>query len=233
MFYLPETAFYVLHRRPYQESSLILDVFTYQSGRLSLIAKGAKRRSRQWATKLQPFILLQGQWRGKGEMASLIDVEIIQQHNLHGRAMLMGFYINELMLRLLQKHAPCPEIFELYNALMYQPLEEKSLRYFEKDLLDTLGYGFSCQVEAETGEPIDVQQTYYFQAQRGFVYPVYHRPEDIHVDGDTIQALQKRYLSSLEHKRQTKQVLRRALAPLLGAKPLYSRTLFYHYYSKF
>lgn len=224
---LPESAFYILHRRPYRETSVIIDAFTYQWGRLSILAKGAKRRSSHWSMCLQPFILLQGQWQGRSELQTLTDVTIVQQHHLQGRTMLMGFYVNELMLRLLQKHAPCPDIFQIYHRLWSHPIDEVGLRYFEKDLLDTLGYGFSCCYEAYTGDPINAEQCYYFHSHKGFVYPVYHKTEGVYIDGSAIQALHQRCLTQKTHKRQCKHVLRQALAPLLGSRPLQSRSLFY------
>lgn len=229
---MTDSAFYILHSRPYQETSVILDAFTWKTGRLSILAKGAKRRSRQWQACLHPFILLQGQWQGRSDLQTLTEVSIVQQHRLQGRSMLMGFYVNELMVRLLQKHAPCPEVFERYHWLLQETITEARLRYFEKDLLDLLGYGFSCQYEAETGELIQPGQSYYFQLERGFVYPSYSKTHDILVEGDTIEALDRRSLASKQQQRQAKYVLRHALKPLLGSRPLHSRQLFYNFISK-
>lgn len=223
---LPETAFYILHRRPYQETSVILDCFSYGSGRLSLIAKGAKRRSKQWRASLQPFVLLQGNWQGRSDLQTLTDVSIVEQHPMRGRTMLIGFYINELMIRVLHKHAPCPDVFELYYQLFHSPMDEPHLRYFEKDLLDILGYGFSCTHEARIGDAIEADKQYYFQTECGFVYPVAHARDNIVVDGATIIALQNRCLQTADQQRQAKYVLRRALHPLLGNRPLKSRSLF-------
>lgn len=223
---LPETAFYILHRRPYQESSVILDCLTYQTGRLSLIAKGAKRRSKQWGTCLQPFVLLQGSWQGRSDLKTLTDIAIIKQHSVRGRNMLIGFYINELMIRLLHKQAPCPEVFQLYHQLFQSPMDEPHLRYFEKDLLDVLGYGFSCRYEANTGNPIEADQQYCFRSECGFVYPLASGVDDRLVDGATIIALYHRCLETNDQQRQAKYILRRALHPLLGQRPLKSRSLF-------
>ena len=110
------TPCFVLHSRSYLESSLILDIFSREYGRLHLIAKGAKREKSVFSGLLQPYQRLLMAWRGKSELMTLVDVEAdIEPYELPDAKTIAGFYLNELLVRLLHQHESHPELFDFYN----------------------------------------------------------------------------------------------------------------------
>src|SRR5512140_3502092 len=137
---------YILHHRPYRDTSRILDVITREHGRLTLFARGVRGPKAKLASVLQPFQLLLLSWSGRGEAAQLTGAELADSHPPLPAASLMGsFYLNELLMKLTTRHDPQPALFDHYHATVAAlrggvPLEP-SLRIFEKRLLDCLGYG--------------------------------------------------------------------------------------------
>ncbi|MDQ7073899.1 MAG: DNA repair protein RecO [Gammaproteobacteria bacterium] len=137
----------VLHRRPYQNSSLLLEVYTPEFGRVGLVARGARRNKSPWRGLLQPFTPLLLSWTGRGELYSLIHAEESQAaFALHSQSLLCGFYLNELLMRLSEREDPLPELFSLYQQGLVQLSDhnpdtlEAVLRLFELRLLALLGY---------------------------------------------------------------------------------------------
>ena len=130
---------YVLHARPFRETSLLLDVFTCDHGRISLIAKGAKRAKSTKSALLQPFSAITISWCGRSDLQTLTHVEARQvSKRLMGKALLCGLYINELLIKLLHRHDPYTRLFHAYEQLIKQLIEtndlEISLRVFELQL---------------------------------------------------------------------------------------------------
>ena len=139
---------FVLHTRHYRDSSLLLDVFTAQCGRISLVAKGARRpvRGRANAAILQPFIPLLLSFSGRSELKTLTGSEVAgQTQALKGDRLFSGIYLNELMIRLLHQQDAHPSLFVAYgNAVASLGSAESMddvLRRFEFSLLQELGYG--------------------------------------------------------------------------------------------
>lgn len=163
---------YVLHRRPYGETSLLAELFTRESGRLGVIAKGAQGRGgRGRGGGLQPFQPLLVSWRGRGELPVLADWEAASPPlPLQGDALLGGFYLNELLLRLCRRHDPHPELFLAYARALGDLGEARPLvpvlRSFEKALLDSLGLG-PMLTEDRNGAPIHPGQWYRCAPQGG------------------------------------------------------------------
>jgi len=225
---------YILHRRPYRESSLLLEGMTAGEGRFGLIARGARRggRQRSQAALLQPFIPLWLNWGGRGELALLTGVEArAEQPRLQGRGLLSGFYLNELLLRLLPRHDPHPALFAAYEAALSRlsaPPEEAewALRRFEVRLLQELGYGLSLRETADDGAPV--------QPAGGYCYHLEHGPlamqecgcEGVSVRGETLLALAREEPPGPEIRREAKRLLRTVLNLYLGERPLHSRALF-------
>lgn len=137
---------FILHRRPYRNTSLILDLFTKYHGRLSVVARSARGLKSRYRGVLQLFTPLLVSFSGKTELKSLGQVELTDTtYALEGQALLCAFYLNELLQRLLLQEDPYPDLFEDYQLnLMILEKKQKiqaNLRYFEKRLLDQLGYG--------------------------------------------------------------------------------------------
>lgn len=223
---------FILHRRPYRESSLLLEVFSSTQGRLGVIAKGVFRKSREAGAALQPFRPLQLDWSGRGELGILTGHEVEGPLILNGGAnLLCGFYLNELLLRLLPRHDPHPDLFDEYAAalsgLRVGPLPEVSLRLFEMRLLATLGYGLTLDRDVLTGEGIDAEAIYLYRAERG---PSRHwtdpRQSGVQLRGRSLTALAVGKIDDPAVLKDLKRLLRFVLKPHLGDKPLASRAWF-------
>ncbi len=163
---------FVLHSYPYRETSLIVETFTRNHGRIALVARGARRpRSlvRGMLLQFQPLLL---SWSGKGELRTLHKAEWqggLPQ--LGGRALLCGFYLNELMLKLLAREDAHESLFETYHAalaaLSNGSEHAMTLRSFERRLLSEAGYALTLDRDADSGEGIRADCTYYYLMERG------------------------------------------------------------------
>ena len=150
---------FILHTRPYRETSLLVDLFTREHGRFSLISKGCKRKASRPAGLYFPFRPLLVSWAGKGELPTLTGIEQGLHHPLPGMAgQQAGYYVNELLLKLLHRHDPHEALFDLYSELVDRLVEGADiaihLRLFEKHLLGEIGFGLVLDHDVETGEEI-------------------------------------------------------------------------------
>jgi len=215
---------FVLHRRPYKETSQLLDLFSLQQGRCS-----ALHRTNRKNPSLQPFVPYQLQFSGKGDLKYTKAVEVLAApFSLTGRRLYCGFYLNELMVRLTWKGEPNPELFSLYRdslrALQESEHEEPVLRRFEFHLLAILGYSYQWQSDS-SGQPIAPSGSYTFDPGLGFVASFDVGRQGL-ISGKDLLAIAADDWSQPSSWQVAKQVARLALQPLLGDKPLTSRTLF-------
>jgi DNA repair protein RecO (recombination protein O) len=164
---------YVLHSRPYRETSLLLECLTRDHGRIGVVARGVRReRSRLQRAQLEPFQSLAMDLLQRGELAALQAVEGAGAPvRLIGDAGLAGLYLNELVVRLTGRQDPQPELFAAYAQTLprlatSEPLAW-SLRRFERDLLEAIGYGLQLAFEAESGEPVEPDQLYRYTVEQG------------------------------------------------------------------
>jgi DNA repair protein RecO (recombination protein O) len=215
---------YVLHSRAYRETSALVDFLTPQ-GRLRAVLRGARGRA---GTLARPFVPLEVELRGRGELKSVGRLEAGGVPNLlSGEALFSGLYLNELLIRLLPAEDPHPAVFEHY-ALTLQALAqgrplEPLLRAFEWRLLDQLGYGFALDVDLH-GQPIAAGGLYRLQADVGLV-PVGQLQPGI-FQGAELLAMAQADWSAAGALAAAKRLMRQALAPHLGGRPLVSRELF-------
>jgi DNA repair protein RecO (recombination protein O) len=226
---------FVLHARDYSETSLILEVFTVRHGRAGLLAKGARRPSSRVRGLLKPFQPLRLSWTGRGELPVLTGAEPDgEAPALAGQSLYCGFYLNELLVRLLHRHDPHEALYGAYRdalgALTDIAHAEVALRLFEKRLLGEMGYGLVLDREVATNAPIDAEAWYDYVPERGPVrlpHPELGRAQGIVVRGATLAALAREALTEHETLRETKRLMRALLARHLGDKPLHSRKLFH------
>lgn len=221
---------FVLHQRPYQETSYLIEAFTAGFGRIGLVAKGARRPTSRMRGILQPFRPLLLSWSGRRELVSLTRAETVGwEQPPAGRALFSGFYINELIMRLLHRNDAHPELFAVYRAALSDlgkdGNQEAFLRIFEKRLLDAIGYGLVLDREAESGEAIQPETLYCYRRDQGPVLSAGHHSTGLHVHGNTLLALQKEQLNGGEDLRESKQLMRFVLKSYLGEKPLATREL--------
>ena len=162
-------ACYILHRRPYRESSLLLDVFTYQHGKVSILAKGAYKSKSARSAQLQPFQPLLLDWSGSASLKTLTKLEAPSPAiKLQGLSLYAAMYINELLYRLLQDGQAMFDLFECYitalDSLCQSSNIESPLRAFEARLLFALGLMPDLAFDWQ-GNPINASQTYYLSGE--------------------------------------------------------------------
>jgi DNA repair protein RecO (recombination protein O) len=225
---------FVLHHRPYRETSLLLDLFTPEHGRISAVARGVRQTRSKWRSILQPFIPLMISWQGKTELMTLVSAETNGlAGRLQGECLLSGLYLNEILMRLLQKHDPHPQLYTIYQQTLLElqssRLEQKTLRLFEKKLLDELGYGLQLMHEVSEGQPFQTEKYYRFHPEHGF--EIYCGAESVVLPlnvfaGKSLLALAAEQLDDVSCLRDAKRLMRLALTPLLGQGKLHSRRLF-------
>lgn len=166
---------YVLHARPYRETSLLLECLTREHGRLGVVARGVRgERARLRRAQLEPFQPLALDLLLRGEMATLNAVETVGTSlRLPGDAGLAGLYLNELVVRLTERQDPFPLLFDAYAQTLARLARDEplawSLRRFERDLLEAIGYGLQLQYESDTGEPLAPDAYYRYQVEQGAV----------------------------------------------------------------
>ena len=220
---------YLLHRRPYRETSLLIEAFTASAGRIALIAKGARGGHKGQAAMLQPFQPLLISWTLRGEVGTLTAVEPREPMvALSGTDLFSGFYLNELLMRLLARNDPYPGLFESYDKTLHLLTDpsraEWSLRLFERDLLESLGYGLLLEQSAE-GQPIQPHLNYCYHLEHGPA-PAGEQERCLRIGGQTLLALASGEVPGEQARREAKRLMRAALGLYLGNKPLQSRELF-------
>ena len=215
---------YVLHSRAYRESSALVDLLTPQ-GRLRAVLRGARGKA---GTLARPFIPIEVELRGRGELKNIGRLEAAGIPNLlMGEALYSGLYLNELLIRLLPAQDPYPAIFEHYAltvlALTQGRALEPLLRAFEWRLLDELGYGFALDHDCH-GQPVTAGRLYRLQVDSG-LEPVEQFQPGVFQGGDLL-AMAKADWTAPGALSAAKRLMRQALAPHLGGRPLVSRELF-------
>lgn len=220
----------VLHRRPYRDTSLLLEVFTAGHGRVGLVARGVRGKRTAKAALLQPFQAVVMSWRGSGELKTLTDVESDgASAPLISEAIPAGFYLCELILRTCHRDDPHPRLFgQLKEALagLGRSLDQSALRGFEKVLLEEIGYGLQLDRQADNGSPVLPERRYCYIAEQG-VWPVEAAPRHgVEIGGAALLALARGEQGHPAWQAETKALMRAALAPVLGHRPLRSRELY-------
>lgn len=222
---------YVLHHRPYSETSLLLEVYTRHHGRIGLIAKGARRPRSPARGLLAPFQPVLISYSGKGELAVVTGVEPNGlAHALAGEPLYCGFYLNEMLMRVTARYDAHERLFDLYHATLARLATDAdlppALRVFEKRLLSELGYGLLLDRDATSKAPIAPDAQYDYIPETGPV-PVTggHVFHGVEVSGAALLALASENIAEPEHLRAARAVLRACLARHLGDRPLESRRL--------
>ncbi len=228
-----EHAGFLLHRRRYRETSALVDLMLRDGGRATLVAQGVFRPKSRLNGVLRPFLPLSVNWRGKGELRTLVAAEpIAAAHDLSGRSLYCGLYLNELLTRLTARGDPHPVLFHDYAkaiaALSAGEKQESALRLFEKRLLETIGYGLALAHDSETGAAILPGLQYTYVLEQGPVgISVERPPPGVPVlSGSTLLCLGAERPMNDGQLREAKALMRFVLTHLLAGKPLVSRTLF-------
>ena len=222
---------FVIHTRPFRDTSLLVDCFTRQYGRLTLVAKGARSPKSQFRALLQPFKLLSLSWQGRGSLKTLIDAESLDQFfSLEKKFLYSALYVNELLLNLVPVEDPSDSLFEHYFQLLISlekqlPLEP-SLRRFEFTFLKEIGYGIDFFSGADNGQLIDQQKLYHYVIGQGFIEALTNHLEQPSILGQTIIAIAEQQYDDAEVLKVAKYISRLTIDDLLDGRPLKSREFF-------
>ena len=222
---------FILHTRPYRNTSKLLEIFSQDYGRCTLVARGARKGQSRIHASLIPFVPLLMSWQGGGEVQTLTGAETEKSPlSISGKQLLNGFYLNELLLRLLPKGDPHVQIYSAYEKTLADMAishgEEVVLRNFERLILTELGYGLLLDCDAETGEEIDANSMYCYDFEKGPVHATTGYSNGVMIRGKTLLALNNSNLDQPDILKEAKMFMRMAIAQHLGDKPLKSRELY-------
>ncbi|MEM9243072.1 MAG: DNA repair protein RecO [Pseudomonadota bacterium] len=222
---------FVLHYRAYRDTSLLVDLLTTKDGRLTVVARAAKRPTSPWKGLLQPFVALNVHYQGKRELKTLYQIEPLGKAiPFTGMTLWCGLYLNELLMKTLHSHDACPNIFALYEQTLIDLAEHTEhqkpiLRRFEKRLLSSLGYDLNLVKEAEHGSNIMADSYYQYLPEHGIIMISPQQTSTVHSNrifsGKSLLAIQQEQWHDDETLRDAKRLLRLALSPLLS-RPLNS-----------
>ena len=217
---------FLLHHRPHGETSLIVDVFTKKNGKMSFIAKGAKKPKSKFFGYLTPFTKLRITYTGRSELKTLtnIDRDFSESTNSLSKTSYSLLYINELLIRLLPKDAVHEDLFQLYENFLAKIHSgeniELTLRSFELDMLEMLGYGLDFVNEIDKNQSIDINKNYSFIPERGF-----RESKNSNFSGKDIINIRMRNLSEVS-KKHLKHITQESIHFCLDGKNLSSREIF-------
>lgn len=224
---------FVLHHRPWRDTSRMLEVFSRDHGRLTLFARGARGPKSKLAGVLRPFEPLLVSWSGRGDAAQLVQAEAAagaagRAASMPAAALMSGWYLNELLLQLTVRNDPQPQVYDLYDATLASLREgaelEPALRRFERRLLELLGYGVDFEREARRGEALREDAYYHFHPGLGFVEMADGAGTEVHTGAVLRQIAADRY-DDRAVLDEARRVLRTALAAALEGRELRTRAV--------
>lgn len=218
---------YVLHHRPYRDTSRILELFTRDHGRVSVFARGARGSGSALISILQPFNRLLVSWSGRGEAGQLTGAEFDgAMQPLPPDRLVHGFYLNELLLKLFARHDSHPDVFALYAHTLEQLKHEepvRPLRLFEKRLLEALGYGLALERDVHDDQPIEPGASYHYRLEQGPVRVHAVMENAVVYSGATLLSLAREELTDAAVCADARRLLRAALDRCLDGRELRSR----------
>jgi DNA repair protein RecO (recombination protein O) len=226
---------FVLHTYPFKETSLVVELFTREFGRVAAVAKGARRPRSAMRGMLQSFQPLLATWSGKNELRNLHSLDWDKGLLLlQGQSLMCGFYMNELLLRLLPREDAHETLFDYYAQTLRDLSKNSSksqdtaitLRRFELKMLQEMGYAVPLEIDEEES-PISSEQAYFYVPERGACHPrtQSQRQNGVQLSGKTLLDMAQDVYSDLQTQQQSKQLMRVLLGHYLGDKPLHTRQL--------
>ena len=224
---------FVLHAHPFSETSLVVDVFSRDHGRLPLLARGARRPRSAMRGMLMCFQPLEIGWFGGGEVRTMARLEWLGGIPLlSGRCLMLGYYLNELLLRMLPREDAHPALFDAYfaalQALARGGADAPELRRFEICLLKELGYGVTLDSDGESGASVQPDMDYHFLLERGPVRKVGadSTAEAQVIRGKTLLDMVADDYRDPQTLQESKLLMRRLLSHHLGGQTLQARRVF-------
>ncbi len=219
---------FVLHSRRYRENSRLVDILTREHGRIALIARISASKGGREMAALQPCHESGFQWRGRHDLQNLVSVDALRHFPLSGEYSLCALYCNELLLYLLPRQLPCPEIYDAYRhtlaALTNDEPAAPHLRRFEAILLDQLGFALDFGI----ADNANAQDRFYFHPEHGLTTSAMAKPS-LTLDADTIRALNQQRYDDRRIAGVARRIFSASIDKLLEGKPLRSRKLLQSY----
>ena len=231
-----DESIFILHQRPFSETSLLIEGFSRNYGRVALLAKGVKKKKSRLRGMLLPFQRVTASWSGKGEIKTMINADMDSYRKaLAGERLFCGYYLNELILLTLQKGDPHEKLFDCYAHTVIQLSEEKDiekiLRIFEKNLLREIGYGLNLTHDVSSGAPIDPNLAYLYICGSGAIPRQSSTDNGVVIQGGSLLALHEETIFSELNRRELKQLTRGVIDYQLGGKTIKSRRMYSYLFS--
>jgi len=219
---------YVLHTYPYKETSLIVEAFTRSHGRVGLLARGARRPRSALRGMLLSFHPLRLSWSGSAELSTLVRAEWVGGVvSPSGQGLMCGFYLNELLLRLLPRNDSHEALFDLYAKSLARLSAAKTyssvLRQFERGFLTELGYSLILDREGSSGAPIDPLKRYAYEPERGPVPAMGLHPGALTVSGRTLLDMAADGYERPQTREEAMLLMRDLIGHRLGGQSLHTR----------
>ena len=218
---------FILHHRPFRDTSMLVDVISRDHGKLALVARGVRSQKSRLRGLLRPFQPLRLSWVLRSDLGTLTGAEIDSGPlSLTGDSLMSGYYLNELLLNLLHRHDPQPETFAAYSATMHRLAATDDpapvLRSFEIELLGLLGYAVNLEYEAASHEAIDPATNYEYRVEQGPARVSRHEGPMV-FSGAQLVAIREQRFDETDTLRAAGRLLRRVIEYHLGGKELMSR----------
>lgn len=213
----------ILHRRAWRDTSFLVEAFSREHGRIGLVAKGARRPAARWRGLLEPLADLRLSWSGRGELFTLTGVEVDRRYDLRDNALMAGFYASELVLRLTAREDAHPRVYDSLRALLHGLADGApavvALRFFERDLLDEIGYGVPLVAASDTGNAVSAEAHYAYHPDRGLRQgPAVNN--EVGISGSALIGLAEGRFASRADVQAARRVLAAAIGAHLGGRPL-------------
>jgi len=223
-------AAFVLHTYPYKETSLIVEAYLREHGRMGLVARGARRPMSSVRGVLLPFQPLLVSWSGRRDLRTLTRAEWRGGYApLRGQALICGFYLNELLLKLLPRDVAHEGLFETYEATLTALAAGGNpsalLRRFEVDLLRELGYAVILDRDVDRDEPVACERSYVYVVERGPVSAASAQRMGVELSGQTLIDMQAGSFTSTATQQESKALMRALINHYLGEQVLHTRQL--------
>jgi len=217
---------YILHHRPFRDTSQILDIVTRDHGKIAVVARGSRGSKSRLAGVLRPFLPLRVSWVAKSDLGTLTGAETTgPPAGMVGDALFSAYYVNELLLHFLHRYDPQPEIFNLYEevikALLITDNIAAALRSFELEFLSLLGYAVNLDQEFGSREPLGSDQNYEYRMEQGPV--LVERTGALVFTGAVYQGIAEQRFEEPDILKAASRLLREIIGFHLGGKELKSR----------
>lgn len=218
---------FILRRNPYRDTSLLLDMFTLEAGKITCVAKFGQSKGTRSKGMLEPFRQLEASWTGRGEVFTLFNAEEKRRYPLRAAGLIRAVYANELLLRALWQHQPQPELFTQYQQTLLRlenAADVLALPLFELDVLAMAGYVLNLWHDDAAGHDIDAALRYRFRPDHGLCADA-GEGKGVPISGDLLIALREPQAMSAAQRLELRQTLDYLIQMLLKGKTLNARKL--------